>query len=237
MPHLVSNSWKVGANREESPLTSTASTLRADQQGCQNGLVEDHSGAFRIESIRPGSGCVGRRPGEVRPGEVRPVEEFRPLEVRIGEVCTEEVRPYEVRSRIDEDSWVQDGVWVKYSFDGADRLCEQVGSLRIVGTRAVHPAYGVVVRTRATSCHNHLVGGILYGLPHCNLTTLSAHPRPRVVGGWAVRVNMCETTRQRVVVTKGVCQYLAHTLTHGGIKLWPPIPGDSGLEGVSDHAQ
>ena len=113
MPHLVSNSWKVGANREESPLTSTASTLRADQQGGQNGLVEDHSGAFRIESIRPGSGCVGRRPGEVRPGEVRPVEEFRPLEVRIGEVCTEEVRPYEVRSRIDEDSWVQDGVWVK----------------------------------------------------------------------------------------------------------------------------
>ena len=31
------------------------STLRADQQGCQNGLVlEDHSGGYRIEPLRPG---------------------------------------------------------------------------------------------------------------------------------------------------------------------------------------
>ena len=32
---------------------SMASTLRADQQGCQKGLVEDHSGGYRIETLWP----------------------------------------------------------------------------------------------------------------------------------------------------------------------------------------
>ena len=44
---------------------------RAGQQPCQNGLVEDHSGGYRIEPLRPSGVLVGYRPGEVRPGEVR----------------------------------------------------------------------------------------------------------------------------------------------------------------------
>jgi hypothetical protein len=38
---------------------------------CQNGLVEDHSGGYRIEPLRPSGVLVDYRPGEVRPGEVR----------------------------------------------------------------------------------------------------------------------------------------------------------------------
>ncbi len=86
-------------------MTPTAS-LRADQQPCQNGLLEDHSGGFRIELIRPDGAPIRNRPyevcpGEVRPGEVRPGEvrpgEVRPGEVRPGEVRPGEVRPSEVR--------------------------------------------------------------------------------------------------------------------------------------------
>ncbi|SVC38082.1 uncharacterized protein METZ01_LOCUS290936, partial [marine metagenome] len=32
-------------------MTSTTTTLRANQQGCQNGLLEDHSGGYRIEPL------------------------------------------------------------------------------------------------------------------------------------------------------------------------------------------
>ena len=53
----------------------------ADQQDCQNVLVEDHSGGYRIETHRPGGVLVGQRRFEVRaedarqhPGEVRQVE-------------------------------------------------------------------------------------------------------------------------------------------------------------------
>ena len=45
---------------------------RAGQQPCQNGLVEDHSGVYRIEPLRPSGVLVSYRPGEVRPSEVRP---------------------------------------------------------------------------------------------------------------------------------------------------------------------
>ena len=65
--------------------TATTTTLRADQEPCQNGLVEDHSGGYRIEPLRPSGVLVGYRPGEVRLGEVRP-SEVRPFEVRPGKV-------------------------------------------------------------------------------------------------------------------------------------------------------
>ena len=62
-------------------MTSTAPTLWADQQACQKGLFEDHSGGYRIEPLRPGGVLVGQRRFEVRaedarqhPGEVRQVE-------------------------------------------------------------------------------------------------------------------------------------------------------------------
>ena len=58
---------------------------------CQNGLVEDHSGGYRIEPLRPSGVLVGYRPGEVRPGEVR-LSEVRPGKVRTGKVRTGEVR-------------------------------------------------------------------------------------------------------------------------------------------------
>ena len=47
---------------------------RAGQQPCQNGLVEDHSGGYRIEPLRPSGVLVGFRLGEVRPSEARPFE-------------------------------------------------------------------------------------------------------------------------------------------------------------------
>ncbi|MCX8215101.1 MAG: hypothetical protein OTJ97_11475 [SAR202 cluster bacterium] len=35
-------------------MTSTTTTLRADQQGCQNGLVlNDRSGGYKVEPLRP----------------------------------------------------------------------------------------------------------------------------------------------------------------------------------------
>ncbi len=68
----------------------------ADQQDCQNALVEDHSGGFRIETHRPGGVVVGLRLGEVSPVEVRPGED-RPGEIRLEEVRPAEVRPKEVR--------------------------------------------------------------------------------------------------------------------------------------------
>ncbi len=43
-------------------------------RGC---LLEDHSGGYRIEIIRPDSVLVTKRPGEVRGVEVRP-ERFTP---------------------------------------------------------------------------------------------------------------------------------------------------------------
>jgi len=46
--------------------TATTTTLRADQEPCQNGLVEDHSGGYRIETLRPGRALAGFRLGEVR---------------------------------------------------------------------------------------------------------------------------------------------------------------------------
>ena len=52
------------------PLTSTTTTLRADQQDCQKGLVEDHSGGSGLETLRPSGVLVGLRPGEVCPFEV-----------------------------------------------------------------------------------------------------------------------------------------------------------------------
>ena len=39
-------------------FTFNALMLRADQQPCQNGLVEDHSGGYRIETLRPGGVLV-----------------------------------------------------------------------------------------------------------------------------------------------------------------------------------
>ncbi len=59
----------------------------------QNGLLEDHSGGYRIEPLRPDGVLVGFRPSELRPivvlirSEVRPGE-VRPVEVRLSEVCT-----------------------------------------------------------------------------------------------------------------------------------------------------
>ena len=35
-------------------------------EACQNGLLEDHPGDFRIEAVRPGGLLISRRPGEVR---------------------------------------------------------------------------------------------------------------------------------------------------------------------------
>ena len=88
------------------PLACTAPTLRPDQQDSQKGLLEDHTGSQRIETLRPDGSCVGDRsaqigpsqfrPGEVRSGENRPFQ-VRPLEVRPGEVRPEEARPREVR--------------------------------------------------------------------------------------------------------------------------------------------
>jgi hypothetical protein len=66
---------------------------RADQEG----LVQDHSGGFRIEPLRPDGVFVGFHPSKVRTGEVRP-HEVRTGEVRIGEVRIGEVRPSEVRT-------------------------------------------------------------------------------------------------------------------------------------------
>jgi len=69
---------------------STASTLRADQQLCQNGLLEGHSGGYWIEPLRPLGVIVCNRPGEVRSREVCSEE------VRLTEVCPGEVRPFQV---------------------------------------------------------------------------------------------------------------------------------------------
>ena len=52
-------------------MTSTTTTLRAGHQPCQNGLVDDHPGGYRIESTRPDGVLVDLRPDEVRPGECR----------------------------------------------------------------------------------------------------------------------------------------------------------------------
>jgi hypothetical protein len=41
--------------------------VRVDYQDCQNGLVEDHSGGYRIEALRPDGCLIGLRHGEVRP--------------------------------------------------------------------------------------------------------------------------------------------------------------------------
>ncbi len=91
--------------------SSTASTLLADQQGCQKGLDRDHSGGYRIEpwrkirvpvGSRPGEFCFFEvRPSEVRPGKVRPgkvrLGEVRPDKVCLGEARTFKVRPLEPR--------------------------------------------------------------------------------------------------------------------------------------------
>jgi len=62
--------------------------------GCRYGcLVEDHSGGFRIEPIRPEGVLVGFRPSKVRLAEVRR-----------SEVRPSEVRPFEQSlSQLDED--------------------------------------------------------------------------------------------------------------------------------------
>jgi hypothetical protein len=63
LPYRTCWSEELGASGHRS---WSASTRLADQQPCQNGLVEDHSGDYRIETLRPGRALAGFRLGEVR---------------------------------------------------------------------------------------------------------------------------------------------------------------------------
>jgi hypothetical protein len=72
LPMVRRLAWLPRADYLRTATTTTTTTLRADQEPCQNGLVEDHSGGYRIEPLRPSGVLVGYRPGEVRPFEVRP---------------------------------------------------------------------------------------------------------------------------------------------------------------------
>ncbi len=78
-------------------LSSSALKLQERRQPCQNGLVEDHSGDFRIETCRPHRLVVDLRSGEIPCIEVRPVE-IRPGEVRPCEVLPDSMRRVKVRS-------------------------------------------------------------------------------------------------------------------------------------------
>jgi hypothetical protein len=48
--------------------TATTTTLRADQEPCQNGLVEDHSGGYRIEPRATPLPCLTQPSRAPRPG-------------------------------------------------------------------------------------------------------------------------------------------------------------------------
>ena len=83
------------ANTRKSPLAChsgwslvrTGSRCFATSRGlyaaCQKGLVEDHSGGYRIEPLRPGGVRIGSHPREGRPGEVCP-DEVRPWFDRVA---------------------------------------------------------------------------------------------------------------------------------------------------------
>ena len=97
------------AARDLHPAHAPSERL-ADPQGCQNALLDDHSGGFRIKALRPAGGLVRECTFEVRPFKfVRPKVMFAPArrgeklpgEVRTSEVRLGEVRPWFDRVAID----------------------------------------------------------------------------------------------------------------------------------------
>ena len=70
-------------NERAQPCQNAPGTPRRGPGGGDGLVLEDHSGGYRIEPIRPGGVLVGFRPFEERR------DEFRPGEVRPGEVREE----------------------------------------------------------------------------------------------------------------------------------------------------
>ncbi len=84
--NLATTAWPASWNAVAF-ISSTPSTLRADQQGCQKGLLEDHSGGYRIEPLRPAGAAVDHCPPKPRDQfeeAYRLVDEGRHVELETG---------------------------------------------------------------------------------------------------------------------------------------------------------
>src|SRR4051812_36695613 len=132
---------------------------------------------------------------------------------------------------IGEDAGIENFRWVEHALRCSERAPEERGPLPAIPGHVIAPD-GVVVGDRSTRREEGVGGAALDVAPLFDEFAGRAADVERVIGRWAVGINMCEPGRDDARAAGRLRERRLGRGSHGGVKRLELVPGDGTLESV-----